>query len=161
LYPASFGSVTLKLRIEMLQFLLGADREPALQHLECDAFVGRPERDDLVDVLGGFPAVFGIRPLHRLPHDEPAHGMSDDVHLRNALRLVAGIDLWLVPGERADEVDEADQHLTIDREVPIVEVVVTEHPEHLERIAARSQELQRYPRIDNDFVPREELWVEA
>ena len=41
------------------------------------------EGDDLVDVLGGL--AFGIGSLHRFAHDEPAHRMGDDVHLREAL----------------------------------------------------------------------------
>jgi hypothetical protein len=45
--------VGLEARVEVLELLLGVELDPVLQELKRDAAVGRPERDDLVDVIGG------------------------------------------------------------------------------------------------------------
>ena len=79
----------------------------------------RAKGDDLVDVLGGLS--FRIASLHRLPNDEPAHGMGDDVHLRDRLMFVLG--------QRPDECDEAYERVTVTLEVlAIVQVVVAKNP---------------------------------
>ena len=117
--PDRVLGIFLPVRIELLQLRGCADPDPVLENLERDALVRGPECDDLVDVLGGL--AFGIASLHSFTDDEPAHGMGDDVHLRDRLMFVLG--------QLLDERDEAHERVAITFEVlAIVQVVVAENP---------------------------------
>jgi hypothetical protein len=115
------------LRIERFEFVRRVDRNPLLQKLERDALMRRAQGHDLVDEFARFAPRAGQRRLNGVADDQPAHRMRDDVHFRcRLLRL-------LEPGERADEVDQPHQRLAVDRETPVVQIVVAEDPQRVAR----------------------------
>ena len=110
--------------------------------------MGRPERDDFVDELSSLPSLCWVRDLNGFAHNQASHRMRDDVHW----------GFWL-PGdcdrEIAHEVDEADERLRVHLQAALVKIVVAEHPDALERILVRGNELERRAGIDEDSSSEE------
>ena len=147
--------VGLKSWIEMLELLLGVHLDPILQELKRDALVGRPERDDLVDVIGGVLLERRIGDLDRLANEQAAHGVGDDVHLRFRLRGA------FERAQVANESDQAHQRLPIRVEAAVVEIVVAEDPQRLAWVGRRPHQIPRHRGVDDDAVAGEVLGIEV
>jgi hypothetical protein len=118
--------------------------------------VGRAQGDDLVDVVGCRPLVaveLGIGGLDRLADDEAAHRVGDDVDLGR----LAGRRLLAVGGQLPDEPDQADQRRPVEREPPVVQVVVAEHPDRVADTARRPLDAPPHPVVEHQAFGEEPL----